>query len=301
MALRSGPSGSVSDDMCGFPSVLLLMGTRAAGWSGLAGAGGPGRPGWAGGRAAARGAGLGIDAALVVAFEAELLFGVLGAGLPGAGESLDRVDLGGARCGLGVAFAGGVGVDVVVLGAGVGFGLPCPADLGAGVLAGLGGVGQRGVPPGTGGISFIAGLGDGGFGLRPDPGDTGICLITDGAGAGIGSVRVGAGTVSCFQRRPGIVAGLVHRRGGGLGVLDGPGGLGLGHGGFGLGLTAGGVRCGQRRGDPAGISGGQFRGSGARQLGGLGEQLLQPAHRAVGCGALPGPGAGGAAVVMPFA
>jgi hypothetical protein len=51
---------------------------------------------------------LGVEAALVVAFEAELLFGVLGAGLPGAGESLAGVDLGGAGCGLGVAFAGGV-------------------------------------------------------------------------------------------------------------------------------------------------------------------------------------------------
>ena len=184
----------------------------------------------------------------MVAFEAELLFGVLGAGLPGAGESLDRVDLGGAGGGLGVALAGGVGADVVVLGAGVGFGLPCPADLSAGVLAGLGGFGQRGVPPGAGGIPLIAGLGDGGFGLLPDPGDPVICLITDGAGAGFGGVRVGAGTVSCLQRRPGIVAGCVHRLGGGLGVLDGPGGLGLGHGGLGLGLAAGGVRGGQRRG-----------------------------------------------------
>ena len=93
----------------------------------------------------------------------------------------------------------------------------------------------------------------------------------------------------------------MHRRGGGLGVLDGPGGLGLGHGGLGLGLAAGGVRGGQRRADPAGISGGQLRGSGARQLSGLGEQLLQPAHRAAGRGGLLRPGAGGAAVVMPFA
>ena len=112
--------------------------------------------------------GLGVEAALVVAFEAELLLGVLGAGLPGAGEGLDRVDLGGAGGGLGVAFAGGVGADVVVFGAGVGFGLPCPAGLGAGVVAGLGGCGQRGVPLGAGGIALIAGLGDGGFGLLPD-------------------------------------------------------------------------------------------------------------------------------------
>ena len=137
--------------------------------------------------------------------------------------------------------------------------------------------------------------------MLPDPGDPGICLITDGAGAGFGGVRVGAGTVSCLQRRPGIVAGCVHRLGGGLGVLGGPGGLGLGHGGLGLGLAAGGVSGGQRRGDPAGISGGQLRGSGARQLGGLGEQLLQAGHRAAGRGGLPGPGAGEAAVVMPFA
>ena len=129
-----------------------------------------------------------------------------------------------------------------------------------------------------------------------------LCLIADGVGAGIGGVRVGAGTVSCFQRRPGIVAGCVHRRGGGLGVLDGSGGLGLGHGGLGLGLAAGGVRGGQRRADPAGISGGQLGGGGGRQLGGLGEQLLQPGQRAAGRGGLlAARQPAGAAVVMPFA
>ena len=81
----------------------------------------------------------------MLTFEAELLLGVLGAGLPGAGEGLDRVDLGSACGGLGVALAGGVDADVVVLGAGVGFGLPCPAGLRAGVLAGLSGFGERGV------------------------------------------------------------------------------------------------------------------------------------------------------------
>ena len=86
------------------------------------------------------------EAALVLTFEVELLLGVLGAGVPGIGEGLDRVDLGGACGGLGVAFAGGVGADAVVFGAGVGFGLPGPADLRAGVVAGLGGVGERGVP-----------------------------------------------------------------------------------------------------------------------------------------------------------
>ena len=73
----------------------------------------------------------------MVAFEVELLLGVLGAGAPGVGQGLDGVQLGGAGGGLGVAFAGGVGADVVVFGAGVGFGLPGPADLGVGVVAGL--------------------------------------------------------------------------------------------------------------------------------------------------------------------
>ena len=136
--------------------------------------------------------------------------------------------------------------------------------------------------------------------MLPDPGDLGICLIADGLRAGIGGVRTGAGTVSCLQRRPGIVAGCVHRLGGGLGVLDGSGGLGLGHGGLGLGLAASGVSGGQRRADPAGISGGQLSGCGACQLGGLGEQLLQPGQRA-GRGRLRLPGSGGAAAVMPFA
>ena len=62
------------------------------------------------------------------------------------------MQLGGAGGGLGVAFAGGVGADVVVFGAGVGFGLPGPADLGVGVVACLVGGGQRGVPVGAGGV-----------------------------------------------------------------------------------------------------------------------------------------------------
>src|SRR5207247_800110 len=48
---------------------------------------------------------------------------------------------GGAGCGLGVTFAGGIGADVVVFGAGVGFGLPGPDGLGLGVVAGLAGGG----------------------------------------------------------------------------------------------------------------------------------------------------------------
>ena len=73
----------------------------------------------------------------MVAFEVELLFGVLGAGPPGIGQGLGGVQPGGAGGGRRVAFAGGVGADVVVFGAGVGFGLPGPADLGVGVVPGL--------------------------------------------------------------------------------------------------------------------------------------------------------------------
>jgi hypothetical protein len=100
----------------------------------------------------------------VVAFEVELLLGVLGAGAPGVGQGLDGVQLGGAGGGRRVAFAGGVGADVVVFGAGVGFGLPGPADLGAGVVAGLGGSGQRGIPGGVRRAGLGEGLGDGGVG-----------------------------------------------------------------------------------------------------------------------------------------
>jgi hypothetical protein len=64
---------------------------------GLAAGGGPGG-GWPGGGCgpavavtAGGGAGLGGQAALVVAFEVELLFGVLGAGAPGAGQRLEGV------------------------------------------------------------------------------------------------------------------------------------------------------------------------------------------------------------------
>ena len=86
----------------------------------------------------------------MVAFEVELLLGVLGAGAPGVSEGLEGVQLGGAGGGRRVAFAGGVGADVVVFGAGVGFGLPGPADLGVGAVACLAGGGQRGVPVGAG-------------------------------------------------------------------------------------------------------------------------------------------------------
>ena len=93
----------------------------------------------------------------MVAFEVELLFGVLGAGAPGVGQGLEGVQLGGAGGGRRVAFAGGVGADVIVFGAGVGFGLPGPADLGAGVVAGLVGGGQRGVPVGMRGAGTCRG------------------------------------------------------------------------------------------------------------------------------------------------
>jgi hypothetical protein len=107
--------------------------------SGLAAGGGP-AGGWPGGGSGCGRAvtvtvagGLGREAALVVAFEVELLFGVLGAGAPGVGQGLEGVQLSGAGGGRRVAFPGGVGADVVVFGAGIGFGLPGPADLGIGV------------------------------------------------------------------------------------------------------------------------------------------------------------------------
>ena len=56
----------------------------------------------------------------MVAFEVELLFGVLGAGARGVGEGLEGVQwaAGGGVCR--VVLRGGVGADVVVFGAGVG-------------------------------------------------------------------------------------------------------------------------------------------------------------------------------------
>src|SRR5216683_114436 len=211
------------------PSGWQAMGrARAgAGWasvpargrvSGLAAAAGPGggpgcgrlgsgRGGGAGGCAAAgvAGGGLGREAALVVAFEVELLFGVPGAGAPGVGQGLDGVQLGGAGGGLGVAFAGGVGADMVVFGAGVGFGLPGPADLGVSVVAVLSCSGQR-----------LAGV-------PADLGDLGVCLVADGLCAGLGGVRVGAGGVGGLQRGLGVVPGGVHRGGGGAGQFSGLG------------------------------------------------------------------------------
>ena len=95
----------------------------------------------------------------------------------------------------------------------------------------------------------------------------------------------------------------MHRHGGGLCFLGGSGGLGLGHGGLGLGLAAGGIGGGQRRGDPAGVGGGQLGGSGVGQFSGLGEQLLQAGQRAAGRGSLvlSAGAAGEAVVVVPFA
>ena len=234
----------------------------------------------------------------MVAFEVKLLFGVLGAGAPGVGQGLEGVQLGGAGGGLGVAFAGGVGADVVVFGAGVGFGLPGPADLGAGVVACLVSGGQRSVPVRMRGAGAVAGRGDGCVGLPADLGDLGVCLVADGLRAGVGGVRVGAGGVGSFQRGLGVVPGGAGRCGGGLLGLDSPGGLGEGDSGLGLGLAAGGVGCGQRGGDPARVGGGQLGGGGAGQFSGLGEQLLQAGQRPAGRGGLAPGGAGDQAVVV---
>src|SRR5271166_5778018 len=148
VAVRSGPSGSVSDDMgvflpgeggwAGRGQGRLIGGPCPRSGLGLAAAGaGPGGLSrWPGGGPGG-GTGLVSEMALVVALEVELVFGVLGAGAPGVGQGLDGVQLGGAGGGRRVAFTGGVGADVVVFGAGVGFGLPGPADLGVGVVPGL--------------------------------------------------------------------------------------------------------------------------------------------------------------------
>ena len=216
----------------------------------------------------------------MVAFEAELLFGVLGAGTPGVGEGLDGVQLGGAGGGLGVAFAGGVSADVIVFGAGVGFGLPGPADLGVSEVTCLASGGQCGVPVGEGGAGGGAGISEGGTGFPADLGDLGVGMPGGGLRAGVGGVSVGAGSVGGLERGQGVVPGGMHRRGGGLGILDGLGCLGEGDSGLGLGLAAGGVRGGQRGGDPAGVSGGQLGGGGTGQFSGLAEQLVQAAQRA---------------------
>ena len=239
----------------------------------------------------------------MVALKVELLFGVLGAGTPGIGQGLDGVQLSGAGGGRRVAFAGGVGADMVIFGARVGFGLPGPADLGAGVVTVLRGGGQRSVPAGAGGTGLGAGSSEGGAGFLADLGDLSVCLVTDGLRAGFGGVRVGAGGVGGFQRGLGVVPGGVHCRGGGLGVLGCLSGPGHGDSGFGLGLAACGVGCSQCRGDPAGVGCGQLGTGIGGQVSGLGEQLLQAGQRAAGRGGLllPGGAGGQAVLVVPFA
>jgi len=162
----------------------------------------------------------------VVAFEVELVFGMLGAGAPGVSEGLDGGQLRRAGGGVGVAFAGGVGADAVVFGARVGFGLPGPADLGVGVVPGLGSVGQRGVAAGFRGAGSGAGGGDGGVGLPADLGDLIVCLVAGGLRAGVSGVGVSAGLVGGLQRGLGVVPGGVRRRGGRLGCLGCLGGPG---------------------------------------------------------------------------
>src|SRR5271165_7100457 len=229
VAVRSGPSGSVSDDMgvflpgeggwagrgqgrlIGGPCPRSGLGLAAAGagpgglsrWPG----GGPGGGRAVAGAGSGGGTGLVSEMALVVALEVELVFGVLGAGAPGVGQGLDGVQLGGAGGGRRVAFTGGVGADVVVFGAGVGFGLPGPADLGAGVVAGLGGSAQRGFPGGVRGAGLGEGLGDGGVGFPADLDDLGAGVVAGGLRAGIRGVGVGAGGVGGFQRGLGVVPG----------------------------------------------------------------------------------------------
>jgi hypothetical protein len=193
--------------------------------------------------------------------------------------------------------------DMVVFGARVGFGLPGPADLGVGVVTVLGGGGQRSVPVGAGGTGLGTGSSESGAGFPPDLGDLSVCLVADGLRAGVGDVRVGAGGVGGFQRGLSVVPGVVHRRGGGLGVLRCLGGPGQGNSGFGLGLAACSVGCSQCRGDPAGVGCGQLGGGGTGQVSGLGEQLLQAGQRGAGRGGLLDPGSAGsqAVLVVPLA
>src|SRR5713101_4992764 len=115
VAVRSGVLRWQADGLggCGpgLAGQAALTPARGRG-SGLAAGGGLGLGGgWpgsgpGGGCAVAGGCGggLGGEAALVVAFEVELLLGVLGAGAPGSGEVLDGGELGCGGGGLGVAF-----------------------------------------------------------------------------------------------------------------------------------------------------------------------------------------------------
>src|SRR6266536_4676194 len=136
----------------------------------------------------------------------QLVFGVLGAGAPGVGQGLGGGQLGGAGGGRRVAFAGGVGADVVVFGARVGFGLPGPADLGVGVVACLVSGGQRGIPVSMRGAGAVAGSGEGRAGFPADLGELGVCLVlpdaekSDEGGVGgpdVGVLKSPAARVGC--------------------------------------------------------------------------------------------------------
>ncbi len=133
------------------------------------------------------------------------------------------------------------------------------------MVAGLGGVGERGVAAGFRGAGSGAGTGDGGVGSLADLGGLSVSAFAGGLRAGVG---VGAGLVGGLQRGLRVVPGGVHRRGGCRGGLGGLVGPGEGDSGFGLGLAAASVSSGQRRGDPAGVGGGQLGSGGADQAGG---------------------------------
>ena len=300
---------------------------RAMGWA-RAGGGGPcprqgvsaGRrravlvalaAGWlvvgAAGRAvagAAAGCGLGREAALVVTFEVELVFGVLGAGAPGVGQGLDESSWGAAcsrRPPRRVRGRRRRGRGRFSARASASRRSPGPAR-----SRGPGGrrswAARLSRRPGQRGRRRAPGEGSGG--LLADLGDSGVCLVVDGLGAGISGIGVGAGGVGGLQGGLGVVPGSVHGGGGCFGGLDGPGGLGEGDRGFGLGLAAVVLGSGERGGDPAGVGGGQL-GGGRTWPGQRPGRAAAAGWRSgpCGCWGPPAPGgAGGQAVlVVPLA
>jgi hypothetical protein len=199
------------------------------------------------------------------------VLGAFGAGPLSVGQRGDGVELGLVLFAEGVAFAGGVGADLVCFGAGVRFGLAGADGLGFGaascsgcVVAVAGAAVCLGA--GRGDLSGCAGLG----GADPVSRVRGglLCRRRAGTGLGAGSFGVGLGGTGVLARR-------VECLGQGLGLGSCLGGAGLGGNGGCLGTAARGLGVGDLRADTGRVQAGRLLAGGAGERGGLADERVE--------------------------
>ena len=205
----------------------------------------------------------------------QLLFGAFGTAAFGGGERGDGRQLSVVLFAEGVAFAGGVGADVLGFGAGVGFGLPGAGGPGVSAAGRLDRI-----------VTFAACL----RGLGPGAGDLGCGFFVRPAdlpgrfGPGpLERVRCGSSLFHCRclggLGGAGILACGVEGFGQGLGFGSGFGGAGFGGDGGGFGAAPGGFGLGDLRPDPGGVQAGGLLAGSAGEHGPLPQQRVEGGER----------------------